>query len=87
MKMLQTLVFASAIVASTGAIAQTDFAKTDLPATHPLVGSWRIELPELKCFEEYEIHTDGTKSSMSGEERNEGSMPFPVELDFTTDAA
>lgn len=47
---------------------------TPLPENHPLVGTWRIELPKLNCFEEYEIRADGTKSSMSGEERNESEL-------------
>jgi hypothetical protein len=44
---------------------------TILPANHPLVGTWRIELPEQKCFEEYEVRADGIKLSRSAEERNE----------------
>ena len=53
---------------------QEDFAKTPLPSVHPLIGTWRIELPDLKCFEEYELHADGTKSSRSSEERNESEF-------------
>ena len=44
---------------------------TQLPADHPLVGTWRIELPDQKCFEEYDVRSDGTKLSRSAEERNE----------------
>lgn len=48
-----------------------DAARVPLPPDHPLLGTWRIDLPDLKCFEEYELRADGTKRSISGEERNE----------------
>lgn len=50
------------------------FARTPLASAHPLVGVWRIELAGGKCFEEYELRSDGTKRSMSGEERNESEF-------------
>ncbi|NPC59399.1 hypothetical protein [Caenimonas soli] len=50
------------------------FERTPLPETHPLVGTWRIDLPDQKCFEEYVVHTDGTKSSQSADERNESEV-------------
>ena len=45
--------------------------RSSLPQEHPLVGTWRIDFRDLKCFEEYEVRADGTKLSRSGEERNE----------------
>jgi hypothetical protein len=42
-----------------------------LPEGHPLVATWRIDLNDGKCFEEYEVRADGTKLSRSSEERNE----------------
>ena len=62
-----------AALLSTIALAQ-DFTRTPLPESHPLVGIWRIDLPDLKCFEEYEVRSDGTKLSMSGQERNESEF-------------
>lgn len=56
------------LVAST-ALAQ-DVEQTSLPQNHPLLGTWRIDLPN-GCFEEYTLRADGTKLSRSGEERNE----------------
>lgn len=50
------------------------FARTPLPESHPLVGTWRIDLPDQKCFEEYIVRSDGTKSSQSAEERNESEF-------------
>ncbi|MDD5336071.1 MAG: hypothetical protein PHS32_20235 [Rhodoferax sp.] len=61
------------VILSSTAFAQ-EFTRTPLPSNHPLVGTWRIELPEQKCFEEYELRTDGTKLSESGQERNEAEF-------------
>jgi len=62
-----------ALVAAVPVSAQ-EFSRTPLPNNHPLVGTWRIELPGGKCFEEYDVRSDGTKLSMSGEERNESEF-------------
>ena len=51
-----------------------EFVRTPISSTHPLVGVWRIELAGGKCAEEYELRTDGTKVSSSGEERNESEF-------------
>jgi hypothetical protein len=51
-----------------------EIARTPIPSTHPLVGVWRIELAGGKCAEEYEVRPDGTKTSSSGEERNESEF-------------
>ena len=52
--------------------------KVPLPASHPMIGTWRADLPKLKCFEEYEIRADGTRSSRSAEERNESEFAISV---------
>ena len=67
-----TALLLAALLVST--VSAQDFTRTPLPANHPLLGTWRIELPELKCFEEYELRLDGTKLSMSGQERNESEV-------------
>lgn len=41
-------------------------AETTLPKEHPLVGLWRINLPEQNCSEIYDIRTDGTAQILSG---------------------
>ena len=62
---------------SVHAIAQ-ETTKTPLPQEHPMVATWRIDLKDLKCFEEYEVRADGTKLSRSGEERNESEHSISV---------
>lgn len=51
------------------AVAQ-GIRQSPLPDGHPLLGTWRIDLPN-GCFEEYTLRADGTKLSESGQERNE----------------
>jgi hypothetical protein len=41
-------------------------ADTSLPLEHPLVGLWRINLPEQNCSEIYDIRSDGTTQILSG---------------------
>jgi hypothetical protein len=65
------------IFVSSGAFTQ-ELTRTPLPDGHPLLGIWRIELPEFKCFEEYELRANGTKLSMSGEERNESEFEISL---------
>lgn len=58
------------------AMAQS-VVRTPLPPSHPLVGTWRIDLPN-GCYEEYDIRSDGTKLSRSGEERNESDFEISL---------
>lgn len=47
-----------------------DVRQTPLPPSHPLLGTWRVDLSN-GCFEEYTLRADGTKISVSGQERND----------------
>lgn len=51
--------------------AQLDFSRTPLAADHPLVGTWRFELPQQGCHELYDFRADGTMHATSGEQRAE----------------
>ena len=75
LKPLLTFVFS---VSAALAASSQEIARTSLPSNHPLIGTWRIELPQMKCFEEYELRPDGTKLSMSGEERNESEFTISL---------
>jgi hypothetical protein len=77
MKVHSLAALALGIFVSSGAFTQ-ERARTPLPDGHPLIGTWRIELPEFKCFEEYELRANGTKLSMSGEERNESEFEISL---------
>lgn len=67
----------AALMIATAAVAQ-DVKPTPLPASHPLLGTWRIDLPN-GCFEEYTLRADGTKLSESGAERNESVFQISLE--------
>ena len=67
-----SLVAAMLSAAVVAAVAQS-VTRTPLPPGHPLIGVWRIDLPN-GCYEEYEMRSDGTKLSRSGEERNESEF-------------
>jgi hypothetical protein len=47
---------------------------TGLHSDHVLIGTWRIELPTMMCFEEYEFRPDGTRLATSGQERMEADF-------------
>ena len=45
-----------------------------LRADHPLVGTWRIDIPSLSCYEIYRVHADGTTFVTSAEEIGESTF-------------
>jgi hypothetical protein len=61
---------AAAFAFVAAATSAQDVRQTPLPAGHPLLGTWRIDMPN-GCFEEYTLRADGVKLSVSAEERNE----------------
>lgn len=68
--------FATALCAAPS-FAQA-FDRTPLPDSHPFIGQWRFDIPQLNCYEEYHVRKDGTLLVISGQERNESE--FPVAL-------
>lgn len=50
------------------AVAADAFRKQPLAKDHPALGAWRVDVPDLKCFEQMEIRADGTRSIISGKE-------------------
>ena len=55
-----------------------DFKKTPLPKNHPLVGSWKFQVPGKNCTEVYTVKPDGTSFVTSGEEK--GESEFQISL-------
>lgn len=77
--MKTTRLIASLLFVAPWALASAqEVARTPLPGTHPLIGVWRIDLPDMKCFEEYDVRADGTKHSQSGKERNESEFTISL---------
>ena len=77
MKTISSLLIAAILSAATFAAVAQSVTRTPLPAGHPLIGVWRIDLPN-GCYEEYEVHSDGTKLSRSGEEGNESEFEISL---------
>jgi hypothetical protein len=45
-----------------------------LRAGHPLIGTWKLDLPDQKCQETYRIQADGTMRIRSAEEEAESVL-------------
>jgi hypothetical protein len=62
-------------------LSAQDLLPTPIPRTHPFVGRWRFDIPQLNCFEEYTVRTDGTRLTISGQERNEAEFSISLTPD------
>jgi len=60
----------AALLAATGATA----GAAQLRADHPIIGTWRITLPDGSCSETYRIRADGTTLVFSHEEVAESTF-------------
>lgn len=63
---------------SPSANSATTSLKTPLPAIHPLIGSWRIDLKSANCHEIYNLRADGTSTVTSGEEVSENEFDITL---------
>jgi hypothetical protein len=61
--------WAVACILATSLAHGQDVKRTPLPKDHPLIGTWRIDVPNTSCFELYSIKQDGTSDVTSGEEQ------------------
>src|SRR5262245_37165694 len=64
MKMSRLAVVFPAALLLAGGTAHAD----PLRADHPLIGSWKMEIPKPKCTETYRIRKDGTALITSADE-------------------
>lgn len=62
-----------------GEVAAQEVKRTPLPANHPLLGSWRIDVPGTQCHEIYTVKRDGTMSVTSGAQAAESEFEIDVE--------
>lgn len=67
----------SLTVASMCGFAQ-EVTRTPLPSSHPLIGTWKIDLPGTQCFELYDVRTDGTSHVTSGEQKVESEFEISL---------
>lgn len=54
-------------------------ARQALAADHPILGIWRLTLPEMKCSETYRFRADGTSLVTSAAEISESVYTIPNE--------
>jgi len=73
-----TSAVALAALFSADRILAADVTRTPLPGDHPLIGSWRIDLPDVQCHEIYNIRADGTTFVTSASEV--ASSDFEIDL-------
>ena len=72
------------IAAIIGALALSSLAlgqavtRTPLPPSHPLLGTWRLDVPNTGCHEIYRIKPDGTTYVTSGAEIAESEFQIDV---------
>jgi hypothetical protein len=59
-----------ALVALAASVAAAGPLRTD----HPIIGTWKIELPDGSCHEVYHIRRDGTMVVTSAEEISESAF-------------
>lgn len=52
-----------------------------LSATHPILGIWRLAVPETSCLETYRFRADGTTLVTSAAERSESAFTIPNDAD------
>ncbi len=73
--MLRSLLLAAQIafgvLLALDSASAADLARAPLAPDHPLVGTWKLDLPSVGCYELYEILADGTTRVTSGEEAAE----------------
>lgn len=64
----------------TGALLMSSLpgAQAAPPAAHPILGIWKLSLPELSCSETYRFRADGTTLVTSAEEVSESEYRIPA---------
>lgn len=59
-------------------ISMLSGAQAAPPADHPILGIWKLSLPELSCSETYRFRADGTTLVTSAEEVSESEYRIPA---------
>ncbi|MGG7604194.1 hypothetical protein [Massilia sp. BKSP1R2A-1] len=67
----------SATVALCAALGLPNPALAAPPADHPILGIWKLSLPDLGCHETYRFRADGTTLVTSAEEVSESEYRIP----------
>ncbi|MDZ7920242.1 hypothetical protein [Rhodoferax sp.] len=84
-KRFLSIALLAAFVSLPISVLAQEVKRTPLPKDHPLIGSWKIDLPQAQCFELYNIHQDGTMAGTSGAQAAESEFEIsasPSSLGF-----
>lgn len=73
MKHLAVL-FTLALLGATFHVHAQEVTRSPLPEGHPLIGSWRVEVPGTQCHEVYTVKSNGTMSVTSGAQAAESEF-------------
>jgi len=68
------------LLLSSFSVHADEVKRTPLSPDHPLLGTWRIDLPDVDCFEMYSLRANGTKRTTSRLEIGESVFslsPYP----------
>jgi hypothetical protein len=63
--MLMLLMLSMLLLLTAPHLHAEEVQRTPLPASHPLLGTWRLDLPDVGCFEIYSLRANGTKRATS----------------------
>lgn len=67
-----------ALLGTTCVAHAEEVTRTPLPEGHPLIGTWRVEVPGTQCHELYTVKSNGTMSVTSGAQAAESE--FQIDL-------
>lgn len=79
---LHVALLATAALLSAGAAQAQTVARTPLASNHPLIGKWKLEIPNSACDGLFEVRADGTTRATSAEQVIESDVdlaPKPSE--------
>jgi hypothetical protein len=75
--MRRVVAILAVVIVPSVSLAQT-VKRSPLPADHPLLGTWRIDLPKVSCHELYHVKADGTTFVTSGEQAAESEFELAL---------
>ena len=75
--LLLASVLASQVQAQVQVQTQT-VERVALPTDHPLVGTWRVDIPNTRCHETYEVKADGSMHVTSAAQTAESDLALSL---------
>lgn len=70
--------FSAAMLAAASIFGAQHALAAEPASNHPILGIWRLALPEAECYELYRFRADGTTLVTSAEEVSESEFEIPA---------